>query len=289
MPLSGNLGNCLQSSHFPVSSTMMIQPVSHYTSCKYIARTFSCAEPGSATIPSLLLTHHTTVSSTNESNLPRSIWGEGGKGFFTRQQKKITRETNQQKITPKQRLPTLTFAAWLRSDTLHPPAPHIPPGWSHFLQLAVRMSSPGTEPAAAPWHQLHLAPCRKALLLKQWAKKPRNVWGENERLPRWQEGSTWTAPEGVWRSRSPFYKKMVNINAAPLTQKIKISPSLQQLSGTLQGFSWSEWTPFSPSDATATKVSALASGIYLPLSRKMHLKVRLRDFQPFHWCLSLPT
>lgn len=81
MPLSGNLGNCLQSSHFPVSSTMMIQPVSHYTSCKYIARTFSCAEPGSATIPSLLLTHHTTVSSTNESNLPRSIWGEGEKDF----------------------------------------------------------------------------------------------------------------------------------------------------------------------------------------------------------------
>lgn len=59
----------------------MIQPVSHYTSCKYIARTFSCAEPGSATIPSLLLTHHTTVSSTNESNLPRSIWGEGEKDF----------------------------------------------------------------------------------------------------------------------------------------------------------------------------------------------------------------
>lgn len=67
-------------------------------------------ESGSVTIPSLLLTHQMTVSSTNESNLPRSIWGEGEKDF-SQGSKKNTRETNQQKITPKQRLPTLTFAA----------------------------------------------------------------------------------------------------------------------------------------------------------------------------------
>lgn len=100
MPLSGNVGNYLQSSHFPVSSTMMIQPVSHYTSCKYIARTFSCVELGSATIPSLLLTHHMTGSRTNESNLPRSIRGEGGKGFFIRQQKKKIQEKQTSKKLP---------------------------------------------------------------------------------------------------------------------------------------------------------------------------------------------
>lgn len=136
MLLSGNLGNYLQSSNFPVSSTY------HDSACitLYILQIHHSDIKlwrASVMLQSLLLTDHMTTPSIKERNLPKSM---GGGRIFERKQNIPEKQDKSKKINPRHNLHTLTFAAWLRSETHHPLAPHILPGWSHFLQLTVQMS-----------------------------------------------------------------------------------------------------------------------------------------------------